>query len=142
MALAMTMAAGVLTGCGGKDPVVGNIIVEHPFHALRERMPRVYPDVPQSSSDRYTVLPERFPVGDAVDVPHEASGVESQIVVAFLEFVKFLDDGDRYHQVVVLKLADGLVVVQDDVRVKNKDFGLPAAPSAVRSVSVSCHMCY
>ena len=24
------------------------------------------------------------------------------------------------------------VVVQDDVRVKNKDFGLPAAPSAVR----------
>ena len=63
--------------------MVGNIIVEHPFHALRERMPRVYPDVPQSSSDRYTVLPERFPVGDAVDVPHEASGVESQIVVAF-----------------------------------------------------------
>ncbi len=85
-------------------------------------------------------LPNDFPSGDPVDVPHEATGVESQVVVAFLELVEFLDDGDRYHQVVVLKLADGLVVVQDDVRVKYEDFGLPAALAPCRGFGISCHI--
>ena len=104
-------------------------------------MPGVYPDVAQPLAYRHAVLPEGLSVGDPVDVPEESSGIEGQIVVAFLELVEFLDDSDRNDQVVVLELSDGLVVVQDDVRVKNKDFGLPAALSASRSVCVSCHIC-
>ncbi len=41
-----------------ENPVVGNVIVEHSFHAFRKRMPRVYPDVAQSFTDRNPVFPE------------------------------------------------------------------------------------
>ena len=85
-------------------------------------------DVAAATPERDAPRAEGLVVRQFIDFAHEPARVETQCVVAFLEFVEFLDDGDRNHQVVVLELPDGLVVVEDDVRVQHEDLRLFLSP--------------
>ena len=125
---------------GSKDPVVRDIVVEHVLHGLRERMVGLDLYVAQVLAYRHPVRSEGLAFGDAVDVAHEPSGVVGELVVAFLELVKFLDHHDRYHDVVVLELADSLVVVEDDVGVQDEDLRSALRPPHSFSSSVLCHI--
>ena len=82
----------------------------------------------------YLNVTQAFPKGNApvfkvlsvcefVDFPHEGAGVETEGVVALFEFVQFLNYRDGNYNVVVLKLLYGVIVVQDDVGVQDKDLG-------------------
>ena len=55
--------------------------------------------------------------GELVETAYEGAGVVIDLVAAFLEAVEFLEYGDGQVNVVVLKVLDAAVVVQDDVGV-------------------------
>ena len=78
---------------------------------------------PEVFAEGDALRPEFPLVRELVDVTHEGAGVVGEGVVPLLELVQLLDDRDGNHEVVVLELLDGLVVVQDDVRVEDEYLG-------------------
>ena len=93
----------------------------------------------QTLAERDSVLAEHLALREAVDVADEAAGVEGEGVAALLELVELLDDGYGYDDVVVLELADGLVVVQDDIGVQHEYLRLSVRLSPRRDVGISWH---
>lgn len=55
-----------------------------------------------------------------IKLANEGSCIEVDLIRAFLKLVQLLEDYDRDINVVVLKLIDALIVVQDDVGVQDK----------------------
>ena len=82
---------------------------------------------------KYAVARER------VQRAREFARIEVDDLAAALEVVDFLNDGQRYDDVVVLKLVDAGRIVQNDVRVQ--DEGLRCRASSHRqfdSLSLKC----
>ena len=113
--------------CGSQNPVVLGVVMEKFLHAVRKRMVRLYLDISQTFADRHAVSSEHFPLGKTVDVSHESSRIETQRVRALFELVQFFQHGYRYDNIIVLKLSDGLVVMQNDICVQDEYLRFPGS---------------
>ena len=104
--------------------MVRNIVPEQLLVFGRKGMVGFDLQATQLTAQRDTVRAGLLAFYQVADLAHEGPGIEVDGFVAFLELVQFLDDRDGNHDVVVLKLFDALIVVQDDIGVQHEDFGL------------------
>ena len=102
---------------GGKDAVVLGVVLEEVLELGGEGVVGLQLDETQAFAQRVAPLAVGFAVHQLVHLAHEGTGVEAEGVVALLELVQFLHHGHGNHNVVVLELPDGGVVVQDNVGV-------------------------
>ena len=103
--------------CRGEDAVILDIVTEKVLELRGERMVGLYLYESQLFPKRHTARAEIVFVRELVDFTHESARVETQGILTFFELVQFLDYCNRNHNVIVLELLDGIVVVEDDVSV-------------------------
>ena len=85
--------------------MVLDVIRETSLELFRERMVQFHFYLSEILPDGNPVPAERLSLGKPVELSHEAPCIIAQGVIAFLEFVKFLDYSYRNHEVIVLKSA-------------------------------------
>ena len=119
--------------------MVLGVVLETVPEFLRERVVEFHLQVPQVLSYGDAFPAEHAAVGELVDFAHESPCVETEGVAAFLELVQFLEDGDRYDDVVFLEVPDRLVVVQYYIGIQHEYLGqFPFLPF-FWNIGVLCH---
>ena len=108
--------------CCGKYPVVGDVVYEHLRVLLPERVVGLHLDKAKPLPYRQALASEASALRNTVNLTHKAARVECKGLIAFLELVKFLHHRDRDDDIVVLKMPQCTIVVQDDIGVQNEYF--------------------
>ena len=97
--------------------MVLNVVLEQVFKGIGEGVVRLDFYFAEVLAYRNAIGAEHLAVGEFVNLPHEAAGIVAKGVVALLELVQLFYYGNGNYNIVVLKLADCPVVMQDDVSV-------------------------
>ena len=68
---------------------------------------------PKVFAERHALFTERLSSGKFIDIPHEMPGIIGKRIIAFLEFINLLHHSHRYHQIIVLEIMNGFMVVEE-----------------------------
>ena len=99
-----------------------------------------HPDATESLGYLHSALSKLLALGDPVDFPHESPRVIAECIISFLELVEFLHHGDRDYQVIFLEFLYRLVVMEDDIGIKDEYLRVCPAAIFFGHVSVFGHM--
>ena len=79
--------------------------------------------LPPSFSERVSASAvKQAGIRDSVYVPYEFPGIVVYGVVAFLEFVQLFQYGNRNNKVILLKVINRIIIVEDDIGVQYEYF--------------------
>ena len=106
---------------------------------MRERMVELYLNISSVLSYRHPVLPEHPVACQLVQLPHEIAGIETQRIIAFLEFVQLLYYSGGDDDVIFLEMPYAFEVMENDIGVQHEYLGSFPAWTIVRHIRVSCH---
>ena len=104
----------LVVGFGAVGKMEAQVVVERLFQLDRDPAlvrPDLYPAVEQLARTQ------------AIKGANKFAGMIVEGLIAFLELVKFFQHGDRYDNVMFLKIVDAGGIVQDDIGVENERLG-------------------
>src|SRR5690554_7988038 len=99
--------------------MVGGALTKRFFHNLGKGLAGSNEQAPQILAQGHA-LAEELLSGQFVHLAYKLPGLKVDLLVALLELVELFEHGDGQHHVVVLKIVQALVVVQEHVGVENE----------------------
>ena len=106
----------------GENAVVGRVFHQSGFHFGGQTFTHHHLQLAQVFAQRHPAV-KQAPARKTVHRPHNFTGIVVDLFVAFFETVQLFQNRQRQNKVVFLKLINRLVVVQEHIRIQDKNLG-------------------